>query len=257
MRKCISPAWLRRYLNWNNTLIPHGLHIVGKPTSPHQRVDFLLAMSESSSGARPPRAALQALVDGTPPEAVLPMCTDSSEATLTALRDLQLADRMLCEDHEIGAIVHALDGGFLRPAPGGDVIRTPAVMPTGRNLHGFDPFRIPSAFAVLDGARQAARLLQRHMDDGNPLPESVALVLWGSDNLKTEGRSDRPGVGARWIETSLRCVRSNCWCDVNSVSGARTAADRRGRDVIRNFPRFAAAANQTARRSIVSCGIRR
>ncbi len=27
----------------------------------------------------------------------------------------------------------------------------------------------------------------RHMDEGNALPKSVALVLWGTDNLKTEG----------------------------------------------------------------------
>jgi magnesium chelatase subunit H len=67
------------------------------------------------------------------------------------------------------------------------VLRTPAVLPTGRNLHGFDPFRIPSAFAVQDGARQAARLLERHQADGHPFPESVAVVLWGTDNLKTEG----------------------------------------------------------------------
>jgi magnesium chelatase subunit H len=93
----------------------------------------------------------------------------------------------LSEDHEVAAILHALDGGFLRPAPGGDLLRTPAVLPTGRNLHGFDPFRIPSAFAVLDGARQAECLLRRHMADGNPLPETIALVLWGTDNLKTEG----------------------------------------------------------------------
>jgi magnesium chelatase subunit H len=61
------------------------------------------------------------------------------------------------------------------------------VLPTGRNLHGFDPFRIPSAFAVRDGAKQAQRLIDRHMADGNPLPESIAMVLWGSDNLKNEG----------------------------------------------------------------------
>jgi magnesium chelatase subunit H len=54
-------------------------------------------------------------------------------------------------------------------------------------VHGFDPFRIPSAFAVSDGARQAARLLERHTADGSPLPESIALVLWGTDNLKSEG----------------------------------------------------------------------
>jgi magnesium chelatase subunit H len=60
-------------------------------------------------------------------------------------------------------------------------------MPTGRNLHGFDPFRLPSAYAVQDGARQAARVLERHLGAGNPFPESIALVLWGTDNLKSEG----------------------------------------------------------------------
>jgi magnesium chelatase subunit H len=54
-------------------------------------------------------------------------------------------------------------------------------------LHGFDPFRIPSAYAVKDGARQADRLLQKHTDDGHGFPESIAIVLWGTDNLKSEG----------------------------------------------------------------------
>jgi magnesium chelatase subunit H len=40
---------------------------------------------------------------------------------------------------------------------------------------------------VRDGARLAQLLLDRHALDGNGLPESVALVLWGTDNLKTEG----------------------------------------------------------------------
>jgi magnesium chelatase subunit H len=61
------------------------------------------------------------------------------------------------------------------------------VLPTGRNIHGFDPFRIPSAFAVKDGAKQAQRLLDRYIADGHALPESIAMVLWGSDNLKNEG----------------------------------------------------------------------
>jgi magnesium chelatase subunit H len=34
---------------------------------------------------------------------------------------------------------------------------------------------------------QANKLLERYQADGNPLPESIALVLWGTDNLKTEG----------------------------------------------------------------------
>ena len=66
-------------------------------------------------------------------------------------------------------------------------MRAPQALPTGRNLHAFDPFRMPSTFAMQDGAQQAERLLQRHLDEGNSLPRSIALVLWGADNLKTEG----------------------------------------------------------------------
>ena len=84
-------------------------------------------------------------------------------------------------------LLAALDGRFIAPVAGGDLLRNPDILPTGRNLHGFDPYRLPSAFALADGARQAARLLARYADEGAALPESVALVLWGTDNLKSEG----------------------------------------------------------------------
>lgn len=131
------------------TLIPHGLHVVGVPSTPAQRAELLKLLPEDA-----PREEVE---------------------------------RLLGEDHEIDGLLRALDGRFIRPAPGGDLLRTPAILPTGRNLHGFDPFRIPSAYAVKDGARQAERLLQRHLADGHGLPESIAIVLWGTDNLKTEG----------------------------------------------------------------------
>ena len=105
-------------------------------------------------------------------------------------------DALMATDHELPAIIHALDGGYVRPAPGGDLLRTTAVLPTGRNLHGFDPFRLPSAFAVQDGARQADRLLARHAADGHGVPETVAIVLWGTDNLKSEGG---PIAQALWL----------------------------------------------------------
>ena len=105
-------------------------------------------------------------------------------------------DALLAVDHEVPAIIHALDGGYTRPAPGGDLLRTTEVLPTGRNLHGFDPFRIPSAFAMKDGAAQADRLLARHLQDSGTMPETVAIVLWGTDNLKTEGS---PIAQALWL----------------------------------------------------------
>ena len=170
-------------LEFEYTLIPEGLHVIGRPMSVAERTDMLLSIADASHGVQPTpelRNTIQA------------MLTDSQSAVITSehaelMKSLAEIDRVLCEDNEINGILHALDGGYVRPAPGGDLIRTPEVLPTGRNLHGFDPFRLPSAFAVKDGKRMAEHLLQRHTHDGNSLPETIALVLWGTDNLKSEG----------------------------------------------------------------------
>jgi magnesium chelatase subunit H len=167
-------ALIGRVNELEHALIPHGLHVLGKAPSAAERIDMLMAMGEAMHGAAPEREAVEAIVRG---EAVVG----------DTLQQLAATDRMLCEDTETQALLHALDGGFVRPAPGGDLLRTPSVLPTGRNLHGFDPFRLPSAFAVRDGALQAQRLLARHQSDGHSFPETIALVLWGTDNLKSEG----------------------------------------------------------------------
>jgi magnesium chelatase subunit H len=178
----------RRVNELETTLIPHGLHVVGEAPSVGERIDMLLSVAEASHGAHPGRPVVEAIVRGASPEAALAATGERGDDKCVAmLRELASTDRLLSEDHETPSIVHALDGTFVRPAPGGDLLRTPAILPTGRNVHGFDPFRIPSAFAVADGARQAARLLERHCAEGLPFPESVALVLWGTDNLKSEG----------------------------------------------------------------------
>lgn len=163
------------------TLIPFGLHVVGRAPSPAERVDLLLSCAEASQGLKPERALIERLVAQGLPVA------GSTASDQPLLQSLHALDQLLAEDREIDGILHALDGRFLRPAPGGDLLRTPAVLPTGRNLHGFDPFRIPSAYAVKDGGKQAERLLAKHMGAGHPLPESIAMVLWGTDNLKSEG----------------------------------------------------------------------
>ena len=163
------------------TLIPYGLHVVGQAPTAAERVDLLMSFAEASEGAKPDRAVIESLVAHGMPTG------DDDLEDLALLQRLADMDRLMAEDREIDGILRALDGRFLRPAPGGDLLRTPAILPTGRNLHGFDPFRLPSAYAVKDGARQAQRLLDKHMAAGSPLPESIAMVLWGTDNLKSEG----------------------------------------------------------------------
>ncbi len=170
------------------TWIPHGLHVVGQPPSLAERAGWLRAVAEASHGVTPSAEAMEALCSGASPESVVSYAgLDGHADPVAVLRELAATDKVLAEDRELPAIVAALDGRFLHPAPGGDLLRSPAVLPTGRNLHGFDPFKIPSGYAMREGVRQANRLLAYHMQDGKPLPESVAIVLWGTDNLKTDG----------------------------------------------------------------------
>lgn len=188
-----APAWMdpaaavgklsEAVLELEYTLIPHGLHVVGETPSVEQRVEMIQAVADASHDVRPDKSILEALVAGEAPEAL----AKRDDAALALYKELAGIDRILQQDHELPAILHALDGKFVRPAPGGDLLRTPAILPTGRNLHGFDPFRIPSAFAVQDGASQAQRLIDKHVGEGHGIPESVAIVLWGTDNLKNEG----------------------------------------------------------------------
>ncbi|WP_298468437.1 magnesium chelatase subunit H [uncultured Erythrobacter sp.] len=136
------------------TLIPHGLHVLGRNPAGEQREDMLDAMVEAGGEDAPDRDTFGEKLDAS---------------------------------DELGSLIHALDGGYVQPAPGGDIVANPDVLPTGRNIHGFDPFRIPSAYACMQGRDQAERLIARHVESGEPFPESIAMVLWGTDNMKTEG----------------------------------------------------------------------
>ena len=173
-----------RLLELEYTLIPHGLHVVGRPHSQHARADLLMSCADAGHGVKPPADMVQALIEGASAAAAL---GEGDPALLPVLQELAHTNSLISHESEIDGLLRALDARYVRPAPGGDVLRTPSVLPTGRNLHGFDPFRIPSPFAVKDGARQAQRLLDKHAQDGHPLPESIAMVLWGTDNLKSEG----------------------------------------------------------------------
>lgn len=138
--------WLT-LLETETALIPDGLHVMGRPMGDAERAEHLRVMAE------------------TDPET------------------LARVDQLLQEDHELPALMRALSARYIAPVAGGDLIRSPDVLPTGRNIHAFDPFRMPTAFAMQDGAKQAQRLL----DAAGDLPRSVAIVLWGSDNIKSDG----------------------------------------------------------------------
>ncbi|MBT8514729.1 magnesium chelatase subunit H [Polynucleobacter paneuropaeus] len=171
-------------------LIPYGLHILGAPVNFEQSIEMLLSYLSVQEGELKniSKAALAELVEsGNIEQFAKKQNLSLSEGLRNELEQVLVMYRELQSDSEMQGIFKALDGRYIRPAPGGDVLRNPQVLPTGRNVHGFDPFRIPSKFAMKDGQYQASKLLERYQADGNPLPESIAMVLWGTDNLKTEG----------------------------------------------------------------------
>jgi magnesium chelatase subunit H len=91
---------------------------------------------------------------------------------------------------ELNAVVHVLAGGYLSSGAGGDLLRDGIhVLPTGRNIHAIDPWRIPSALAFKRGARIADAVLQKHLEENGTYPETIAEVLWGLDTIKTKGEA--------------------------------------------------------------------
>lgn len=64
------------------------------------------------------------------------------------------------------------------------------VLPTGKNIHALDPQSIPTTAAVASASVVVERLLKRQkQDNGGKWPETIAVVLWGTDNIKTYGES--------------------------------------------------------------------
>jgi magnesium chelatase subunit H len=167
------------------TLIPEGLHVIGQLPSRDQRLSTLKAMAQAMG--MPAVDLLDDLVDGLSEEKLMRLAPHLSPAQRESVHQLVRSNELLCQDYEMAGLMRALDGRYALPAPGGDLLRNPDILPTGRNLHGLDPFKLPTAFAVRDGEKQAEKLLERYVADGNGFPETIAMVLWGTDNLKTEG----------------------------------------------------------------------
>ncbi|KAH7843049.1 hypothetical protein Vadar_012130 [Vaccinium darrowii] len=98
--------------------------------------------------------------------------------------------KLIVADNELGSLKQALEGKYVEPGPGGDPIRNPKVLPTGKNIHALDPQSIPTTAAMQSAKVVVERLLERQKaENGGKYPETVALVLWGTDNIKTYGES--------------------------------------------------------------------
>lgn len=116
---------------------------------------------------------------------------ETAEALEKTMRDGKAMVKALADNaHELDAIVKVLNGEFLPTGVGGDLIRDGLnVLPTGRNIHAIDPWRIPSELAFARGAQIADAIIAKHLEERGEYPETIAEVLWGLDTIKTKGEA--------------------------------------------------------------------
>lgn len=115
----------------------------------------------------------------------------ADEATNEKLKEGITIKNLLGQNsEELTNLLRGLNGEYVPPAPGGDLLRDGAgVLPTGRNIHALDPYRMPSPAAYTRGREIAKKLLEQNLTEKGKYPETVAVLLWGLDVIKTKGES--------------------------------------------------------------------
>ena len=206
-------------------LIPTGLHVFGRPSQGEEKADLLrliASFDRPESGARAitdlvaeslellqGRASFGDLalddrerVDSLVHEAMHIFVAKGEDAAETFLDNkanvprgesarvfalLKDVSEKLKTNNELESLVRALRGEFIEPGPGADLVQNPSILPTGRNTHAINPYSIPSPASFARSKVVADSLLDRFRKEHGAYPQSMALVLWGLDNIKTQG----------------------------------------------------------------------
>lgn len=126
------------------------------------------------------------------------------ERHITLINWINKMDINMDSSSEMENIIHALEGGYIEPGLGGDPIRSPHIFPTGRNSYGFDPRLIPNSTAYIRGADIANKLLSEYKNDYGTWPSSVSVVLWAFETMKTGGET----IGQIFNYLGVRAVKN-------------------------------------------------
>ena len=102
----------------------------------------------------------------------------------------KIKDLLAQNTDELTNLLRGLNGEYIPPAPGGDLLRDGSgVLPTGRNIHALDPYRMPSPAAYERGREIGKKIIVQNLEEKGTYPETVAVMLWGLDSIKTKGES--------------------------------------------------------------------
>lgn len=197
---------LRRELyKMKRRLIPYGLHIMDKKPVNEEIVDYLLGVLRidreypsilkllaerkeleweeikdtkiANEIEEQAKEIIQRILDGLKPKELPEGYVDFVENIVENMQ----------KSKESENILRILEGRYIFPARGGDPIRDPEVYPSGRAMYGFDPRLIPTVVAEARGKYAADLLIDSYWKKYGRYPESVGIVLWGFETMKTGG----------------------------------------------------------------------
>ncbi len=208
--------------------IPSGLHVLGRRWGRREALDYLQAYERrrpngiqrllaEARGVRyedvrseieeEARRLLELIIDGRVEEAASRLPRRLRRRLLEEARVVREAYERLTKCDELGALLHALDAGYLEPRVAGDPLRYHDVLPTGSNGYAFDPRLVPSEAALELGWRLAEELLRDYAERRGGYPETVGLVLWGFETAGTRGET----IGLILALLGVRLERKGPW----------------------------------------------
>lgn len=188
------------------TAQPLGLHTFGTPPQEKHRVGTVLLMLGKNFHETAARFLgikeddLDELFVGdytkltsTPP---FKMLADALAGKTALPADKTLAEKLeqgrrwyadLGAQGEIAGLLSALAGQHRPTSYGGDPIKNPDALPTGRNLYGFDPSRVPTKQAWEAGKEAADALIAAQTAKTGRAPKKLAFSLWSVETMRHQG----------------------------------------------------------------------
>lgn len=116
---------------------------------------------------------------------------DLDEIENDELRDLLIEAKANYDNfqsiEENSALLEALAGQYVSSATGGDPIRSPDALPTGKNLYGFDPSKIPTQAAWESGKTLMADLISNYHNDQGAYLDKLTFTMWSIETMRHLG----------------------------------------------------------------------
>ncbi len=116
---------------------------------------------------------------------------EAFRATPELLKSLSQAkdylNRYQASSGEIDSVLKALEGGYILPGTGGDPVRNPDALPTGKNLYGVNPDEVPTKVAWEMGIRLVDSLLAKAVGETGRYPKKIGFNLWSTETVRHLG----------------------------------------------------------------------